>query len=152
MKIGEISERSGIPGDTIRYYEKIKLLPAPERQENGYRVYQQAHLDRLLFIKRCRNLDMAQDEIRELIQLADHPDADCSDVDALLLRHLSHVRERLEELRNLEATLERLQHACSQGRTVAECGILEGLNSELGNPENSDSSNHIPGTHGHRHG
>lgn len=148
MKIGEISEKSGIPVETIRYYEKIGLLPAPERQDNGYRAYRQAHLDRLLFIKRCRGLDMAQDEIRQLIQLADNPDADCSDVDALLTRHLSHVRERLQELANLEATLERLQQACSHGRTVAECGILEGLTSELGDPGDAGADNHIPGTHG----
>jgi len=151
LRIGEISEKSGIPSETIRYYEKIGLLPAPERQDNGYRAYQQAHLERLLFIKRCRSLDMAQDEIRELIQLADHPDADCSEVDALLVRHLNHVRERLQELSNLEATLERLQSACSQGRTVAECGILEGLTSEVGDPESTDTDNHIPGTHGHGH-
>jgi len=90
MKIGEISKTTGIPVETIRYYEKIGLVPAPDRLASGYRQYRQSHLDRLLFIKRCRNLDMAQDEIRELIRLADQPDSDCSEVDALLARHLSH--------------------------------------------------------------
>ncbi len=129
MKIGEISKTTGIPVETIRYYEKIGLVPAPERLASGYRQYRQSHLDRLLFIKRCRNLDMAQDEIRELIRLADQPDADCSEVDALLARHLCHVRERLQELESLENTLEQLQHACSDGRTVSECGFLVGLTS-----------------------
>ncbi|MDL0431474.1 Cd(II)/Pb(II)-responsive transcriptional regulator [Marinobacter sp. TBZ242] len=147
MKIGEISKATGIPVETIRYYEKIGLVPEPEREASGYRHYRQSHLDRLLFIKRCRNLDMAQDEIRELIRLADQPDADCSEVDALLARHLSHVRERLRELANLEDTLEQLQQACSEGRTVSECGILGGLSSEFDAPEPEDRHNHVPGTH-----
>jgi len=130
MKIGEISKATGIAVETIRYYEKIELVPAPDREASGYRSYRQHHLDRLLFIRRCRNLDMAQDEIRDLIRLADQPDADCSQVDALLARHLVHVRERLDELRSLEETLSDLQKACSEGSTVAECGILGGLLSE----------------------
>ncbi|MBC7183990.1 MAG: MerR family transcriptional regulator, partial [Marinobacter sp.] len=62
MKIGELAKTTAIPVETIRYYEKIGLLPEPSRDSSGYRSYQPAHLDRLLFIKRCRNLDMAQDE------------------------------------------------------------------------------------------
>ncbi|MFC4259243.1 Cd(II)/Pb(II)-responsive transcriptional regulator [Marinobacter lacisalsi] len=150
MKIGEVAQQAGIPVETVRYYEKIGLLPQPDRQANGYRRYRQSHLDRLLFIRRCRNLDMAQDEIRELVRLADQPDADCSEVDALLARHLEHVRERLEELQQLESTLSRLQQACSEGRTVAECGILGGLSDELTGNLPHDSHNHIPGSHGTR--
>lgn len=152
MKIGEISKTTGIPVETIRYYEKIGLVPEPEREASGYRQYRQSHLDRLLFIKRCRNLDMAQDEIRELIRLADQPDADCSEVDALLARHLSHVRERLKELASLEDTLEQLQRACSEGRTVSECGILGGLTSEPASDEPPAHNNHVPGTHHHTPG
>lgn len=150
MKIGEISKTTGIPVETIRYYEKIGLVPAPEREASGYRSYRQHHLDRLLFIRRCRNLDMAQDEIREFIRLADQPDADCSQVDALLARHLTHVRQRLEELTRLEETLTQLQTACSEGRTVSECGILGGLSSQSMPEPVSDGHNHIPGAHGSR--
>ena len=150
MKIGDISKATGIPVETIRYYEKIGLVPEPARLDSGYRDYRQSHLDRLLFIRRCRNLDMAQDEIRELIRFADQPDADCSQVDALLARHLNHVRERLRELASLEETLEQLQQACSQGRTVSECGILGGLTAEPGEQSYADHHNHVPGTHGTR--
>lgn len=150
MKIGEMSKTTGIAVETIRYYEKIELVPAPDRLASGYRHYRKSHLDRLLFIKRCRNLDMAQDEIRELIRLADQPDADCSEVDVLLARHLSHVRERLQELANLEDTLQQLQKACSEGRTVSECGILGGLTSETVPNPGAVSHNHVPGTHGPR--
>lgn len=152
MKIGQISKVTGIPVETIRYYEKIGLVPEPEREASGYRHYRRSHLDRLLFIRRCRNLDMAQDEIRELIRLADQPDADCSEVDALLARHLSHVRERLRELASLEDTLEQLQQACSEGRTVSECGILGGLTSETVDEPPDNGHNHVPGTHHHTPG
>lgn len=152
MKIGDVSRLAGIPVETVRYYEKIGLLPEPGRNSSGYRTYQESHLERLLFIRRCRNLDMAQDEIRELIRLADNPDADCSDVDALLARHLAHVRERLQELKTLESTLEQLQAACSEGRTVSECGILGGLGKDISSGGNPAAGNHVPGTHGQGHG
>ncbi len=148
MRIGELATTTGVPSETIRYYEKIGLLPEPDRDSSGYRSYHPGHLDRLLFIKRCRNLDMAQEEIRELIRLAEQPEADCSGVDALLASHLNHVRERLKELASLEATLVQLQEACSDNRTVRECGILGGLTSELDTPESEDRHNHVPGTHG----
>jgi DNA-binding transcriptional MerR regulator len=89
---------------------------------------------------------MAQEEIRELIRMADDPEADCSDVDALLARHLAHVRERLLELQSLERTLEQLQASCSEGRTVSECGILGGLEND--SPIPTVGHNHVPGTHG----
>jgi len=148
MKIGEMAKQAGLPVETVRYYEKIGLLPAPERDASGYRSYQDRHLDRLRFIRRCRNLDMTQDEIRELIRLAEQPEADCSEVDALLARHLDHVRERLRELTSLEATLEQLQQACSNGRTVRECGILDGLCAEPEQMTVTEPHNHVPGTHG----
>src|SRR5690554_7111654 len=150
MKIGEISKHSSVAVETIRYYEKIGLLPKPHRDVSGYRAYRTAHLDRLLFIKRCRNLDMAQDEIRELIRLSENPEADCHQVDALLASHLSHVRERLKELTNLENTLQQLQRACSDAGTVQECGIMGGLSrAGLETPQKpvGGHDNHVPGTH-----
>jgi Cd(II)/Pb(II)-responsive transcriptional regulator len=149
MKIGEVSGHASVPVETIRYYEKIGLLLKPDRDASGYRVYRNAHLNRLLFIKRCRNLDMTQDEIRELIRLSENPEADCHEVDALLARHLSHVRDRLNELANLETALQQLQQACSKAGTVEECGIMGGLSSELSDlpDNNTDQRNHVPGTH-----
>jgi len=149
MKIGEVSGHASVPVETIRYYEKIGLLLKPDRDASGYRVYRNAHLNRLLFIKRCRNLDMTQDEIRELIRLSENPEADCHEVDALLARHLSHVRDRLNELANLETALRQLQQACSKTGTVEQCGIMGGLSSELGDlpGNNTDQRNHVPGTH-----
>ncbi len=154
MKIGEISKHAGIAVETVRYYEKIGLLPEPDRDPSGYRAYRQAHLDRLLFIKRCRSLDMAQDEIRELLRLTEQPQADCRGVDALLARHLDHVRERLQELARLEQTLVSLQQACTEARTVEECGILDNLASGQAQADAATEGvrhNHVPGTHRHGH-
>lgn len=149
MKIGELANITDVPVETIRYYEKIGLLPEPNRDPNGYRAYRNSHLDRLLFIKRCRSLDMAQDEIRELIRLSETPEADCQEVNALLARHLTHVRERLEELAGLEKNLQQLQKACSEAGTVQECGIIDELSSEIEGlkSRNSSPENHVPGTH-----
>ncbi|WP_372964472.1 Cd(II)/Pb(II)-responsive transcriptional regulator [Marinobacter sp.] len=149
MKIGELANITDIPVETIRYYEKIGLLTAPDRSTNGYRTYRNSHLNRLLFIKRCRSLDMAQDEIRELIRLSETPEADCQEVNVLLARHLNHVRERLKELTVLEENLQQLQKACSDAGTVQECGILDGLNTEIKDlkSRNSSQENHVPGTH-----
>lgn len=149
MKIGEIAKHSSVAVETIRYYEKIGLMPAPDRDTSGYRAYRNAHLDRLLFIKRCRNLDMTQEEIRELIRLSENPEADCHDVNALLAHHLNHVRERLQELQTLEKTLQQLQTACSVAGKVEECGILGELSTELGDlpKKPAGHENHVPGTH-----
>lgn len=147
MRIGELAKTTAIPVETIRYYEKIGLLPEPVRDGSGYRAYRSAHLDRLQFIRRCRNLDMAQDEIRELIRLTEQPEADCGEVDALLAHHLDHVRERLRELARLEDTLVQLQQACTEGRTVRECGILDGLSAEPDVEAPADRHNHVPGSH-----
>lgn len=149
MKIGQVSKQTGIPVETIRYYEKIGLLPEPAREESGYRRYSEDHVKRLQFIRRCRNLDMAQDEIRELVQLAEQPGRNCQEVDDLLARHLSHVRARLKELRDLEQQLARLRDACSNDGTMAQCGILGGLTEAVEPAKKNGHDNHIPRTHGH---
>lgn len=149
MQIGKISKQTGIPVETIRYYEKIGLLPEPARQSSGYRQYNDDHLRRLLFIRRCRSLDMAQDEIRELLDLAAQPERQCQEVDDLLARHLSHVRARLRELHHLEQQLEQLRSACSNQGTVDQCGILGGLAESEELPEPERNHTHIPGCHGH---
>ena len=102
MKIGELAKTTAIPVETIRYYEKIGLLPEPDRDASGYRSYRNAHLERLLFIKRCRNLDMAQDEIRELIedlvaisQLSEEEEADEEYETAVGFDHVRGQRDHL---------------------------------------------------------
>ena len=127
MQIKALSAATGVDTDTIRYYEREGLLPAPARQANGYRDYTGAHLERLAFIRHCRALDMPLADVRQLLAALDAPDAECGDVNALIDQHLARVRARLASLRALEKQLRRLRTACSGQPGEAGCGILHEL-------------------------
>lgn len=134
MRIKELAEASAVPADTIRHYEKSGLLAAPPRTGNGYRAYGTSDVERLRFIRHCRELDMSLDEVRELLQFIDHPHPDCSAADAVVRNHLAHVRERLAALRRLEKQLVRLVGACSHPRPQERCGIVLALQSPDAKP------------------
>ncbi|MBH9577338.1 Cd(II)/Pb(II)-responsive transcriptional regulator [Inhella proteolytica] len=125
MKIGELAKASGTAVETIRFYEREGLLPPPARSPANYRHYQPAHLERLRFIRRCRALDMALDEVRALLQARDQPPADCSGVNQVLDAHIAHVAARLAELQGLQQELLTLRQRCSA--PGPDCGILAGL-------------------------
>jgi Cd(II)/Pb(II)-responsive transcriptional regulator len=129
MKIGELAKAAGLPVETVRFYEKQGLLPAPARHENNYRRYDEQALQRLRFIGNCRALDMSLDEVRTLLDFIEHPHADCSPVDALVAEHLGHVRQRMAELKALEKQLKLLQSACGHARPQELCGIVLALSS-----------------------
>ena len=127
MKIGELASASATPVETIRYYEREGLLPAPMRTQSNYRVYEEPHLERLKFIRNCRGLQMSLDEVRALLLYKDEPTEDCTTVDKLLEEHISHVALRIEELRVLEGQLKELRSRCRGPKDVEHCGILAGL-------------------------
>jgi Cd(II)/Pb(II)-responsive transcriptional regulator len=144
-RIGDIASATGCPVETIRYYERKGLLTLPERSEGNYRLYAQAHMDQLRFIRNCRSLDMTLDEIRSLLALREAQDETCADVNDLLDEHIGHVAVRIAELRALRRQLIDLRHQCRAVRAVAKCGILQTLESE------SSSSTGKRGDHGHLH-
>ena len=127
MKIGDLATASSTAVDTIRYYEREGLLPAPGRTQGGFRVYEAPHLERLQFIRYCRGLDMSLDEVRVLLRVKDEPGADCGDVNVLLDAHIGHVSRRIKELRALEKQLKDLRQRCGAAQGAAQCGILNGL-------------------------
>jgi Cd(II)/Pb(II)-responsive transcriptional regulator len=127
MKIGELATESSTPIETIRYYEREGLLPAPARTQGNFRVYETEHLERLLFIRYCRGLDMSLDEVRVLLKFKDAPHEDCGDVNVLLDQHIGHVTRRIKELRTLEKQLKELRQRCGETRSADQCGILSGL-------------------------
>ena len=131
IKIGDLSERLKVPVETIRYYEKERLLPPPRRTEGNYRVYDSSQLDRLAFIRNCRSLDMTLDEIRELLRLRDAPEEECGGVNRLIDEHIDHVQEKIAELRKLESHLQALRRRCDSARPAGECAILGDLNSTV---------------------
>ncbi|MDX9969259.1 MULTISPECIES: helix-turn-helix domain-containing protein [Pseudomonadota] len=126
MKIGEVAERSGCHPETVRYYERIGLLPEPPRTAGGYRDYRPADADRLRFISRGRALGFSLDEIRSLLGLAEDDDLSCGDVDRLARGHLLDIRNRLNDLQRMASELERVIGSCSGGER-GQCAILDTL-------------------------
>ncbi len=124
ISIGTMSRRTGTKVQTIRYYEQIGLLPEPERSAGGQRRYRQADLDRLSFIRHARQLGFSLDAIRELLELADHPERPCAGADSIARRQLVQVERRILRLQALKTELERMLRECS-GDSVAECRVLE---------------------------
>lgn len=148
MKIGALADATATPVETIRFYEREGLLPAPVRAENNYRLYQPSHVERLAFIRQCRSLDMTLDEIRALIQLRDTAAPDCGGINALLDAHIGHVAQRIRELRALEKDLKALRARCTAPHAVADCGILDGLDrAAAAAPAAAPRRRHVPGAH-----
>lgn len=126
MTIGTLARLAKTKVQTIRYYEKIGLLPEAPRSPGGQRRYDTAALERLRFIRHGRDLGFSLDAIRELIALSDRPDTSCEEADRIARRHLGAVRGRLERLRALETELERMVAQCAGG-TVSDCRVIEVL-------------------------
>lgn len=124
MRIGELSQATGVDIQTVRYYEKAGLLPPPSREANGYRAYGPAHLERLAFIRHCRALDMPLAGVQRLLEFVARPDADCGDVNHLIDEQLARMRARLESMRALEKRLTALRAQCGEHHAARECGIL----------------------------
>lgn len=127
MKIGELAKSSGCSIQTIRYYEKEGLITAPARSEGNFRLYSSDTIEKLLFIKHCRGLDLPLKEIKQLIQLQSIPNADCDKVNRMIDTHLALVESRIEELKKLHLDLTSLRLCCTGPKTVDQCGILERL-------------------------
>jgi Cd(II)/Pb(II)-responsive transcriptional regulator len=147
MKIGQLAQATDTPVETIRYYERAGLLPAAPRTEGNYRDYDASHVQRLSFIRHCRALDMALDEIRTLLQFQEAPGGgDCAGVNALLDAHIGHVAQRIRELRALERQLKDLRAQCQQVDGGGDCGILKVLADEA--PARRPRPRHVHGAHG----
>jgi DNA-binding transcriptional MerR regulator len=124
-RIGDAALRSGVTAANIRYYEKEGLIAPLPRGDNSYRLYGDADVHRLRFIRLCRAMDMSLDEVRTLLALDLRSKADCDAACVALDNHLGHVRERLRELRSLEKDLIALRDCCDG--TDAQCHIIETL-------------------------
>src|SRR5713226_4209100 len=124
LAIGELSKRSGVNIETIRYYERVKMLPAPPRTASGRRVYDLTDLRILVFIRRSRELGFSPDEIRTLLRLGGPEKASCREVREIAARHLEDIRAKLGDLKKLERLLARTVAQCS-GRTAPDCPVLD---------------------------
>jgi MerR family transcriptional regulator, mercuric resistance operon regulatory protein len=124
ISIGELSKQSGVNIETIRYYERIKMLPAPPRTASGRRLYRPAERRTLAFIRRSRDLGFTLEEIRALLALGGPERASCADVHKIANAHLTNVRSKLSDLAKLEAILAETVARCSDG-AVPDCPVLD---------------------------
>ena len=125
FSIGELSTRTGVKIPTIRYYEQMGLIEAPERSEGNQRRYAKEGLKRLSFIRHSRELGFSIEDIRGLLELSQHPEKPCHDAHNMAARRLADVRARIVKLQRLEGELKRISECDAD--TVAHCAVIETL-------------------------
>ena len=127
MRSGELAAVTGVDVETIRYYEREGLVPAPPRDASGYRAYDEAAVRRLTFIRHCRSLDVSLADVRKLLAMLDDPGCACTAADAVVDAQIVRVRERIEALGSLERTLVALRARCDAPTSSGACPILGAL-------------------------
>lgn len=130
MNIGQLSRRTGVPIDTVRYYEKQQLLPPPTRTASGYRHYEADDVLRLTFIRRAKTLGFTLEEIRDLLALSRADDGDMAAIRAAAASKLADVEQRIAELTRVRDGLQTLVSACPGHGALDQCPILSALGGE----------------------
>lgn len=128
MQIGELSRHTGVNIETIRYYERVGVLPVPARQPNGRRSYGEADARRLGFVRHARELGFDLGDVRALLALQEQPEASCEDASRIAGAQLAEVEGRIARLLGLREELARMVAECRRG-VVAECRVIEALTS-----------------------
>lgn len=126
LSIGELSKATNTKVETIRYYERIGLLPKPARTSGNYRAYGDGELGRLSFIRRSRDLGFSLDQVRALLSLSDDRSCDCAGIDSIAREHLLEVDRKLADLTAMRRELKSVIDSC-EGGIVADCRIIEAL-------------------------
>ena len=125
LSIGELSKRTGVKVPTIRYYEQKGLLVAPERSEGNQRRYGDEELRRMSFIRHSRQLGFSIEDIRELLELSQHPKKPCRDAHGIANSHLREVQDRISKLQRLEGELKRISKC--EADSIVKCAVIETL-------------------------
>ena len=126
MRIGELAQAVGCHIETVRYYEKVGLIPVSARKPNGYRDYSDRHLQYLRLVRRARSLGFSQSEIFDLVQLIDIKDDSCDKVYGLVNTQIDALNQKLKEIKNIKKALTQLSVACEQGNHN-DCPALDEL-------------------------
>ena len=129
MPIGELSRLAGVNIETIRYYEKISMLPAPLRTEAGHRVYGPKETRMLVFIRRGRELGFTLDQIRTLLNLSGPGKASCAEVREIAKHHIENIRAKINDLAKLERLLRKTVAQCAGGK-IPDCPVLDILDAQ----------------------
>jgi DNA-binding transcriptional MerR regulator len=121
LKIGEVATRSGVSIDTLRYYERLGLLPKPTRTRSGYRLYEARMVDRLSFIKRAQRFGFTLDEIREMLQLETADPHTCSHILGMIEHKLEDLNRQYEEINRLRHELSAYKSECERAIATRQC-------------------------------
>jgi len=124
ITIGKLSKKTGVNIETIRYYEKIGLMPKPYRSEGGNRLYNMEKVKRLAFIKRCRELGFPLNTIREFLRLVDEQSFTCAEIADISQHHLKNIRTMIKDLKKIEAHLKGMLSQCNQDNTP-DCAFID---------------------------
>lgn len=124
VTIGSLSKKTGVNIETIRYYEKIGVMPKPQRSIGGNRLYNERQIKRLAFIRRSRELGFSLDEIRELLRLVDEKTFTCAEIAALSQKHLDDIRTKIRDLKKIERHMKDMLSQCSRDNTP-DCAIID---------------------------
>lgn len=127
LTISGLSRESGVNLETIRFYERSELLPAPRRNASGYRHYDEVDIRRVRFIRRGRELGFSLEEIRTLLGLVSQPQSSCAEADRLVQEHLLSIEARIRDLQKMKTELSKLA-GCTSGE-AEHCRLLEALDS-----------------------
>lgn len=131
LTIGRLARAAGINVETVRYYQRLGLIQEPQKPREGFRRYPPETVDRILFIRRAKNLGFTLKEIKELLELGD---GHCADVRARAEEKRGQVAAQIRDLKRLRKTLDELIAACLAGRENAHCPIVDTLASAQKNP------------------
>lgn len=126
FSIGVLARQSGVNIETIRYYERVGVMPRPARSAGGYRLYRGDHVKRLGFIRRGRELGFSLDELRDLLRLVDRQTYTCNEVRSLTLSHVADIRRKITDLRRLARVMVGIASRCS-GERIPVCPIIDAL-------------------------
>ena len=126
LTIGQLGKATATKVETIRYYERIGLLPAPGRTAGNYRSYASEHVRYLGSIRRARELGFSIEDVRELLELARHRERSCAEVDQIVARHLAVTEKKIAALKRLRDELRNTLAACKSG-PISECRVIETL-------------------------
>lgn len=125
--ISDLAKKTQLSNDTIRFYEKKQLIKHSFRADNNYKYYDDEALKRLIFIKRCRSLDMTLHEITQLLEQIQYPEQGCKVIDQLIEEHIQHVETRIQELISFKTQLHELRQSCASNTTIDHCQIVKQL-------------------------
>ncbi len=127
LLISELAEKCGVNKETIRYYERKKLLQQPSRTHAGYRIYSEDDVKRIKFIKRLQDLGFSLGEIYKLLGVVDNDEVRCRDMYEFVSKKEEEVQKHIEDLKRIETMLQDLKQRCPDKKQLQDCPIIETL-------------------------